>query len=228
MESAQSQINQLPPRKKKSLVTILLIVLILISSAIAAFLAYQNQQLQKQLHQANQDQSQNQTNTPTPTPNPTANWKTYNNTTYGYSVRYPSNWKINTKGGIDSKISEALYLLSPCEYESGQLCSQILINVTNSDTEKKFEPSFILSPKDKISNEIITRISGEEARCFEYFQANYADHGRLLYVLVINHNDTKYTTTYEESQKNHRFLSGSDWKNKQAFDQILSTFKFID
>ena len=31
---------------------------------------------------------------PTPTPDPTANWKTYTNYEYGYSVKYPSDWKV--------------------------------------------------------------------------------------------------------------------------------------
>ncbi|HUS59959.1 MAG TPA: PsbP-related protein [Nevskiaceae bacterium] len=30
----------------------------------------------------------------TPTPDPTANWKTYTNTKYGYSIKYPEDWSV--------------------------------------------------------------------------------------------------------------------------------------
>lgn len=36
------------------------------------------------------------TKTATPTPDETANWKTYNNTRYAYTVKYPTNWFVDT------------------------------------------------------------------------------------------------------------------------------------
>lgn len=123
-------------------------------------------------------------------------------------------------------------LNSPCNYEGGQLCSQIFVEVGVYDPAHEFDPTFIVDltgPKpDRVTNKTATKIDTENAEGFEYFQANYGNEGRLLYVLVGNHAETKYTLTYEESQKDQTFQSGSDWKNKEVFDQILSTFKFLD
>jgi len=76
------------------LVPILLVLLVLLLGA-TAFLVYQNMQLQKQIIEL--------TNKPTPSPAVvpgetgtqagTANWKTYTNTQYQYSFKYPAKYE---------------------------------------------------------------------------------------------------------------------------------------
>jgi hypothetical protein len=168
----------------------------------------------------------------TPTPDPTANWKTYVNTAYNYSLKYPPDWAVLVKG--DEATFPAPYFASPCNYDLGQLCSQVGIQVSDYDSTKKFDPNFIITEADKVSNKIRTRIGEEDAMEFVYFQSDFQSgyeinkKGRLLYVVVTNHHSKKYTFTYEESQKNRVIRTENDWQNKNLFDLILSTFKFLD
>lgn len=181
---------------------------------------------------------------PTPSPiatvDPTANWKTYANISYKYSLKYPSDWKITTESGADPSSFPAPYFDSPCAGKT-EPCSQILIT-TRAGLIKDLEPDFIInqtgSNPDIVSNKKEGMVGGEKASLFEYFQSNYSadwdssnreylKKGRLLYVVVVVHNDTKYTITYEETQKNI-IRTGKDWKAKDVFDQILSTFRFVD
>jgi len=226
------------PSFPKTLV-VSLVILELLTLAVAGYFGYQFMVFKKKL-------SCNQI-VPTPTsnpisPNPTAiglasptpatlvGWKVYTNTAYKYTLKYPSDWEIEAKGNADVTTFSAPVLNSPCNYDSGQLCSQIFVETGVYNPENKFEPNFIInltgSNPDRVSNKVMTTVDGEEAQGFEYFQSNYGDKGRLLYVLVTNHKNTKYTFTYEESQKGSTFQTGKDWQNKNIFDQIVSTFKF--
>lgn len=171
--------------------------------------------------------------------NPTPSWNSYTNTEYKYTVNYPNNWNIVVAGEADPKTFPAPYLASPCNYAAGELCSQILIGTGESNPENKLEPDFninLTGPNpDVVSNTIAAKVDGEEAKGFEFFQSNYMtsyddqpQKGRLLYVLVTNHNGIKYTFTYEESQKGRGIKTANDWQHKNIFDQVIASFKFSD
>jgi hypothetical protein len=38
---------------------------------------------------------------PTPTPDPTIGWKTYTNTQYGYTIKYPPDWQATDRGALE-------------------------------------------------------------------------------------------------------------------------------
>lgn len=42
--------------------------------------------------------------TPTPTPDPTANWNSYTNVDYGYTIKYPLNWTAINLGVLEPKV----------------------------------------------------------------------------------------------------------------------------
>lgn len=219
------------PKSKSKFLLILLVVLVLVALGLAGVFAYRKYISNPTASPTTQPTPiSSPTPTPAPTPDVTANWKTYTNTAYNYLVKYPLDWEIAVKGDADASTFDAPYLESPCNYDSGQLCSQMQIETGTYDPNKKFEPNFIInltgSKPDKISNTTSTTVGGEEAQGFEYFQSNYGDSGRLLYVIVTNHKNTKYVFTYVESQKNRTFQTGVDWQNKKIFNQILSTFQF--
>ncbi|MDP3941084.1 MAG: hypothetical protein Q8Q49_02115 [bacterium] len=44
------------------------------------------------------------TTSPTPTPDPTTSWFTYTNATYGYSFKYPADWKVTSLGSLEPQI----------------------------------------------------------------------------------------------------------------------------
>lgn len=67
--------------------------------------------------------------TPTPTllpttvPEPTlpsASWKLYNNSTYGYSIKYPPSWKIINLGALEPKIPSYVVINSPSASDSAR------------------------------------------------------------------------------------------------------------
>jgi hypothetical protein len=89
--------------KPNYLKTIILSVLIIITLSLIAYLAFQNQKLQKQV--LNPPVSPTiQAPSPTPktvsssslAPDETEGWKTYTNTEVGFSFKYPSEWKTQT------------------------------------------------------------------------------------------------------------------------------------
>lgn len=93
-DSAQSDLKgqQKPNTLLKLGVGVVLILLI----SITAYLGYQNWQLRQQIS------SDNFMPTPalssTSAPDPTANWKTYTNPEFGFEVRYPIDWTFTSEG----------------------------------------------------------------------------------------------------------------------------------
>ena len=87
---------------KKSLNIIYGIVIVALVGVVVYFAVGKKSEpaAQQQLptsEQATNTSESNPTSTPTPA-DQTANWKTYNNSTYGYEVKYPNNWKVSGSG----------------------------------------------------------------------------------------------------------------------------------
>lgn len=163
-------------------------------------------------------------NTPQPSPSTTestgsaeiANWKTYTNAKYSYTLKYPPEWRILTKGLSDESTSPFPIINSPCELSTESVCSQVSVSMN----EEFREPN-------SISNKTNTKLDNEDAIAFEVSQPNVNESGMLLYAISVDHNNNKYTLTYSETQKDGHFITNmNNWKNKKIFDQILSTFKF--
>jgi hypothetical protein len=178
----------------------------------------------------------------------TSNWKTFNSD-FGYSMKYPSDWTISTseQGGtakIDPSIDFEPIFSSPC----GDLCSEIQIqsvpyNSTGTiqagmpsvDVNNKLSPDFEVEKGEKILDKVNTKLDTEAAVGFEYFSPSYFQE----YVVVSDHDSTRYTITYQEggkkidqaqyiAGKNFAGTSPAAWKNKQILDAMLSTFKFTN
>jgi hypothetical protein len=167
----------------------------------------------------------------------TSNWVTFESN-YKYSIKYPSDWKASGPGGVDPKTFYNPVFDSVCNYDNGDLCMQVFISSVpygpladlsagypEVNPTNKFAPDFIINSKDKTLNQENLIVDGEKAIGFEYFQSQYAG-TKWQYVVVFDHNSTRYTITYEETQKGKNVITPSDWKNKQIFDVMLSTFKF--
>lgn len=85
--------------KPKSSPVIGISILILFFLGITGFLVYQNYQLKQQVSQTQPTSLPELTKTPeipspTSTVDPSANWEIYENKNYGFSFRYPNNFKI--------------------------------------------------------------------------------------------------------------------------------------
>lgn len=167
--------------------------------------------------------------TPTPTPDPTTDWKIFENTVYKYIIKHPLDWTVSALFDMDpTKFREPVFN-SKCDYEAGELCQQFFIDVVETNTATDLKPSFIIKEDDIVANEQSLIVNGQNAISFERYQTNYNNvPGTLSYVVVTNNNGLKYTIFYSESKKDKEFKTGNDWENRKLFDQILSTFKFIE
>lgn len=202
-----------------------ILIVILLTAAVGGFLIYTN------LPAGRQGSSNSQTK---PNPSPTTqssfldeaeDWKTYTNTEYKYTLKYPPDWTVEAQDNSDVNTFPAPLFNSPCDYDKGELCPQIFIRVL-ADTSGS---NFSVGSAGETSNKVMIELDGEDAEGFEYFDPNYGggdNQGRLQYVLTTNHNNTAFTFTYEESQKDKAIMSASDWQKREVFDQVISTFKF--
>ena len=73
------------------------------------------------------------TTNPTSTPDPTANWKTYTNTKYNYSFKYPGDWKLDLQPYAETELIEHLDLNSPLTQVKGK---SMIFNIS-FNVEKK-------------------------------------------------------------------------------------------
>src|SRR3989344_7656451 len=61
----------------------------------------------------------------TPSAAATANWKTYTNTTYGYHIKYPTDWKASSYGTISNGKDQEIWITH--QTTSGQVDKKIVI-----------------------------------------------------------------------------------------------------
>jgi hypothetical protein len=168
---------------------------------------------------------------------PTNNWKTYfDSDKLKISFKYPPDWSV----GFETHIGKASPVLSsPCDYEKGQRCATLQIFTETFERGRKLEDYFHFDFNGKWPDQIIERkklsVGGEEALAIEYFQGNYFygssenERGRVLIMVKIVRNQTVYTITFsEEGKDRNQIKTSADWQNKAIFNQIISTFKFLD
>jgi hypothetical protein len=94
------------PEKNNHWISILAVaIFILLALGAIAFLYYQNQQLKNML--ANYQSQATSPPIPAATADPTANWKTYTNTEYYYSLKYPNDWNLRLFAGSQEQATTA-------------------------------------------------------------------------------------------------------------------------
>ncbi len=97
LTSKQVEVVETKP-KSSPVLPVLLIILVLLLAASTAFLYYQNMQLKNMLASYQTQPVVSPTpityQSPVPTTDPTTNWKTYINTKFGFSIKYPDGWRV--------------------------------------------------------------------------------------------------------------------------------------
>ena len=131
----------------------------------------------------------------------TANWKTYTNTNYGYSINYPNNWAVKNLESVDPKTIE-LVAFNPGQVENE--FSAVNIIVSNRNYEQELE---LLGPNAEPAK--VNYVNATRAR-----RAN--PDGKEYIIVLFNLNKGQNALRIE-AKSEHQI----------TFDQILSTFKFI-
>jgi len=208
-ETVPNHVPVSTPPTNRSLLIILFSFFILILLASTGFLYYQNQQLKKQLA-GYQTQP-----TPSPTFDPTADWKTYTNHTHNISFRYSPSWNLTENVGQveDNKTYNTKVGLS-----KGNALITMYLNLNGiGGIPQTYEgKSFILDGHNlyqfnKVNSYNNTKEVGvsDSLTTLGVFKIN-----DITYSIII-----AYLADYEKSNEENLL---------REFDQILSTFKFMD
>jgi len=166
---------------------------------------------------------------PTPTPDPTADWKTYKNENFGYIIKYPIAWgtKPSIKQGEKNEPMglhganligriETLYKDYPDQYGPPLLQIEAIPNQTLTDFENKKIHVCTDSQIDTIVNDAPAAVGHRISLDVE---GQHYSVGHYYCALVFNQ---KSAFTYELVWHEGSF------KDSGLFNQILSTFQFLD
>lgn len=172
-----------------------------------------------------------------PTSDPTANWKTYTNNQYGFSISFPSDFEINKQADNQSFIIERILnrpgknsnFLYITIITTGQ--NMIKNNIyaydpkeTNILLDMQIGVSKSIRPKDLLSKFWTYRriqdvsIDGLQARSFENNNPWEFPPGTIERKMYLTKGNMMYIIG---------FLYGKDL-SENFFNQILSTFKFLN
>lgn len=165
--------------------------------------------------------------TPTITTDPTANWKTYTNTKYNFSIKYPSSWNTQTIIRTNEESGSANVTGTDNNIEisndSGMVVPSIHINILDQSLEKEIANyQYILknSPTGGFSNikQYSGNFMGMDATVFEMTQklsSNLTTTINTYYFKL----PTGYGISVTKTDQNSNL-------NQKELDQILSTFQF--
>lgn len=208
---------------QRGFISIILIVLVL-AGAVAGYI-YFNQKIPS-IFPSKPETSV----TPTPIiPDEKANWKTYILPS-NFEVKYPQTWDyykygfeiIDVTFGPKELIEENRKRLENPEIAAliGGKAWPVEINLLRGDLYlySSNEVSFVSDSQKKVTSKEIT-INGLKAVRYTIefnYDAPYISNGDVIEVVVVKKNSKSYSITL------------SDQKYKNYFDQILSSFKFIE
>lgn len=161
------------------------------------------------------------TATPTPTSDPTANWKTYTNPKYGYSIKYPADWieQVKCRGGI--AVDDYICFKSPdfTEDQQPNITSGGLITIDGNSQGSSFTAGSIdnfCQSRPLVTILECTQIKVDNISAIKRVgNDQYEDIGIIKNGKFIISIRVEYTTS-------------SKTQILKQFDQILSTFKFIN
>lgn len=205
--------EELVAKSKKYIILFPTVILLIISATLNGILFYQNLQLKKQLVQNIPSQSPSpELQTLLPTPDPTADWISYINTKYNYSFRYPSGFILETSlPGIAPKTTpdeNSKYFdlmggkLNPDENIYVQASDYFAILINTNQWEE---------PEEVVINNL-------KAEMYKNKKVDTTDN-KILY---------RFRDQEKEIQVDFILTYLEKSQSIQLFDQILSTFKFIE
>lgn len=204
--------------KPNNFLVILLSVLLFLSVAIIGFFIYQTQKLTKELTVLKSafpipTASNGPTFKPVSSTDPTINWKTYTDKLHKIEFNYPSEYTFQSNQG-------SYYIMSPLlppgkgyELRDGELKVEFYFNpIRENDTLDKYASEIKTNSESNILNEEKIKIANKEVIHFQFQGHGDSD----LYLLI--HNGFRIQIAKYPIETSRQL----------EFDQILSTFKFIN
>jgi len=170
---------------------------------------------------------------PTVTPDPTAEWKVYRSEKFGIYFKYPQDWNsketehaVGNRAGIVSLESDIL-----SDFASGLPPKRLnySIEVIELTGDNNVRPEdYILSAFNLIDDKQYIKIVEEKIEKYTtYKTADIPSMSGQLYAFLENKNKGEFTAFALRP-----YSKDSSYKNQQQavliFDQILSTFRFIE
>ena len=152
----------------------------------------------------------------------TASWKTYNNSTYKYQIKYSDDWFTKSCSAAYTAFASEEKRLPPCETEAW---GDIQISV-NTDTPVAYYQEDITQTKAYLSVTSETNITVGGITAKRLAGTTKASEGpgpeegtEEIYVVFITSNNELYHLVYYKNTEHD--YSG-------IFDQMISTFNFVD
>lgn len=219
MEPENPVIPTPPLPKKNNLVVILLSIFLFITLLISGYLFLQVQSFTKQLVQLQVQ--------PTPTPlsteasaqEGTTNWKTYSNTTYKFSFKYPDTWKYNEDVGIyfgDTAIIDNSHYRIALSFDNKDYLT--LKNTFNTPSDNSSVVN--INGKEGLTHSIISLVLKKDYKLPSSFT------GDVIPPDAYESKVTAYEALVPLGSKTLRIYSLIE--TKEIIDKILSTFKFTN
>jgi len=154
---------------------------------------------------------------PSATQNPTAGWQTYSNSKYGFELKYPIGWRIESCSRDDRVV-----INGRCDSD-GQT---IAINISKESEFTKFV-NYMRTTKDVESKSTIAGISALHFTSMpEGGTSGVIEKGAIIqnYLFIKDHNFFQINFTSQSVGGNQPI--DRDWN--KTFNLILSTFKFTN
>lgn len=174
-----------------------------------------------------------QTSQPTPSPTDasgaptgaaeTANWKTYTNTDYNYQLKYPPTWKIETPSNTSGIGKPTVYVNIVSDIQFKNECC--------------FPYSIGINVYEKSENKTIQELGQEIIKDFKYTEETLNDM-KIYRTNSLSSQFGSEAVFVKIDKNNYVSLALSPFNNDkpfpnqedqyEIFNQILSTFKFLD
>lgn len=251
VSQSTSQINEAP--KQNPWLVIGLAVLILLLLGTTGFFAYQSYQLKQQALQKQPTSLPEATKTPeipspVPTLDPTANWKIYENKNYGFSLKYPNNFKMHNLiekpfYTLEEPIAFGIVLIQdiyanlaqtpvikvqlvPTSKSINQILDQLRAEIENTKGNMTDpEHMYYGANPPKINNIEAVRVGSIETTKVERYQGPGAPNAEILEYYIKS--PTHIFILTANYGTNNPDVGQNGTLEKETLSKIISTFQFL-